>query len=132
GKRIGVLGISFKPGTDDIRDAPALVVVPEFQYRGATVAAYDPAAMAVAAAAQPGVEWKQGAQETAVAADCLVILTEWNAFRGLDLANLASVMRTPVLVDMRNIFTVEEVAGTAFAYHSVGRAPVLPAGPCSQ
>lgn len=131
GKRIGILGISFKPGTDDIRDAPSLVVIPELQARGATVAAYDPAAVDAGAKALPGVEWKQGAQEVASGADVLVILTEWNAFRGLDLPYLASIMRSPVLIDLRNIYTIEEVARTPFAYYSVGRTPVVPpdAGP---
>jgi UDPglucose 6-dehydrogenase len=127
GKRIGILGISFKPGTDDIRDAPSLVVIPELQARGAAVAAYDPAAMEAARGVLPGVDWKQGAQDVAAGADALVILTEWNAFRGLDLGHLAAIMRAPVLVDLRNIYTVEEVAKTPFAYYSVGRPPVLPA-----
>jgi UDPglucose 6-dehydrogenase len=126
GKRVGILGISFKPGTDDIRDAPSLVVIPELLARGATVAAYDPAAMEAARGVLPGVDWKQGAQDVAAGADALVILTEWNAFRGLDLGHLASIMRAPVLVDLRNIYTVEEVAKTPFAYYSVGRPPVLP------
>jgi UDPglucose 6-dehydrogenase len=126
GKRIGILGISFKPGTDDIRDAPSLVVIPELQARGATVAAYDPAAMETARGVLPGVDWKQGAQDVAAGADALVILTEWNAFRGLDLDHLASIMRAPVLIDLRNIYTIEEVAKTPFAYYSVGRPPILP------
>ncbi len=121
GKRIGVLGVTFKPGTDDMREAPSLVIVPELQRKGATIQSYDPAGMEAAAPLLDDVDWKSDAYETAEGVDALVIITEWNAFRGLDLDRLAGLMATPVLVDLRNIFTLDEIERSRFAYHSVGR-----------
>ena len=121
GKRIGVLGVTFKPGTDDMREAPSLVIVPELQRKGALIQAYDPAGMETAELLLDDVSWKSDAYETADGADALVIITEWNAFRGLDLDRLAEQMAAPVLVDLRNIYTLEEIERSPFAYHSVGR-----------
>ena len=127
GKRIGILGVTFKPETDDIREAPALTIVPELQRRGAVIQAHDPAGMDAASAVLDGVDWKADAYETAAGADALAIVTEWNAFRGLDLDRIAGLMAGPVLIDLRNIYTPDEIARTRFDYHSVGRPARPPA-----
>ena len=121
GKRIGILGITFKPGTDDIRESPSLVIVPELQRKGAVIQAHDPVGMDAASAVLDDVDWKTDAYEVAAGADALVIITEWNAFRGLDLDRVADLMAQPVLVDLRNIYTLDEIERTRFEYHSVGR-----------
>ena len=127
GKRVAVAGIAFKADTDDIRDAASLVLIPDLQARGASIAAYDPAAMDNGRGALDSVQWCADVPSAAMGADVLVILTEWNEFRGLDLAKIASVMRMPVIVDFRNLFSLEDVEGTGVAYHSVGRATVAAA-----
>ncbi len=123
GKKIAVLGVSFKPNTDDMREAPSLDFLPRLQEMGARIIAYDPAAMDSAKHLLPGVDWASGAYEAAAGADALVIATEWNAFRALDLDLLAEAMKTPVLIDLRNIYTLEEMQKTRFTYHSIGRPP---------
>ncbi len=123
-KTIAVLGIAFKPNTDDIREAPALTIVPALQERGATIIAHDSAARTAAEPELPGVVWKDDPLDAAEDADGLVILTEWNAYRGLDLRAVAGLMRGRVLVDLRNIYTLEEMSKLPFAYHSLGRAPI--------
>jgi len=128
GKRIAVLGIAFKAETDDIRDAAALTLVPELQKRGASVAAFDPVAMDNGRQAFDAVQWCADAYSAAIGADAVVILTEWNVFRGLDLPRLARDMRQPVMVDFRNIFSLADAQGSGMAYHSIGRASVLPSG----
>ncbi len=126
GKRIGILGVSFKAETDDVRDSAALVLIPALQNLGATIGAYDPAAMKAGAAVFSDVAWRDSPQAVAKDADALVILTEWNEFRGLDLNGIAELMRTPVLIDFRNLYTADDLANTPLAYHSVGRRPILP------
>jgi UDPglucose 6-dehydrogenase len=121
GKRIAVLGITFKPNTDDVREAPALAIIRALQDAGARIAAYDPEGMAQAKALLDEVEWTNGAYECAEGADALVIVTEWDAFRALDFGKLKSVMKQPVLVDLRNIYRSHEIAGHGFRYISVGR-----------
>jgi UDPglucose 6-dehydrogenase len=121
GKKIGVLGVSFKPNTDDMREAPSLVFIPALIAAGATISAYDPAAMDVAAPLLPDVAWCKAPYDTMTDADAIVIATEWNAFRALDLNRMAALMKQPVLIDLRNIYTVEEMSGSPFAYHSIGR-----------
>jgi len=128
-KRIAILGVSFKPNTDDVRESPSLDIIPRLIEAGATVSAYDPAAMEEAAKELTGVDWKEDAYVAAKDADCVVILTEWNEFRALDLTRLAKVMKYPVLVDLRNIYTPEEIAGTPFTYHSIGCAVIRPQVP---
>jgi UDPglucose 6-dehydrogenase len=127
GKKIALLGIAFKAGTDDIRDAPALTLIPELQRRGAALSAFDPVAMDNGRQAFEAIQWCAGAYSAAMGADAVVILTEWNGFRGLDLRRLARDMRAPVMVDFRNLFTPADIAGTGFTYHSVGRASLHPA-----
>jgi UDPglucose 6-dehydrogenase len=122
GKTIGVLGVAFKPNTDDVREAPSLCLVPALQDAGATVRAYDPAAMREAAPLLPDVEWCHDAYDAATGCDAVVLLTEWNEFRALDFARLATLMRAPTLVDLRNVYRPEQVRASGFRYESVGRA----------
>jgi UDPglucose 6-dehydrogenase len=123
GKTIGVLGLSFKPNTDDMRDAPSLDIVPALCEAGARVQAYDPAAMGEAKRMLDGVDYKASAYDAAAGADCLVVLTEWNQFRALDPKRLKQLLRQPVVVDLRNIFNPVEMRGLGFAYDCVGRPP---------
>jgi UDPglucose 6-dehydrogenase len=127
GLTIAVLGLTFKPNTDDMREAPSLVILPGLQAAGASVHAFDPAGMAEAKDLLTGVIWCEDAYAALHGADCLVILTEWNEFRNLDFERIASLMTTPSLVDLRNIYQPEDMAELGFAYTSVGRAPVRPA-----
>jgi len=126
GKKIAILGIAFKAETDDIRDAAALTLIPELQARGAAISAFDPVAMDNARQAFQSVQWCADAYSAAIGADAVVVLTEWNVFRGLDLKRLARDMRAPIMVDFRNLFTVSDVKGSGLAYHSIGRASVVP------
>jgi UDPglucose 6-dehydrogenase len=128
GARIGVLGVAFKANTDDMREAAALSLIPALQAGGAVVQAYDPVAMKVASSLLPGVGWCSDAYETAREADALVVVTEWNEFRGLVLKRLAKLMRRPVLLDFRNIYSPADIEATQFLYHSVGRPSVEPQG----
>ncbi|MGC1181138.1 MAG: UDP-glucose/GDP-mannose dehydrogenase family protein [Methyloceanibacter sp.] len=121
GKSIAVLGVAFKPDTDDVRDAPSLVVIPMLQERGATVRVYDPHARENAEALLPGVVWCKGALEAAEQADIVVVLTEWNEFRALDLDALKASMRGNVLVDLRNVYLPAQARAAGFTYTSIGR-----------
>ena len=122
GKTIGVLGVAFKPNTDDMREAPSLAIVPALQDAGATVRAFDPAAMREAAPLLPGVTWCADPYEVAQGADVLVLITEWNEFRALDLERIGAVMRAKVFVDLRNVYDPAEVRDAGFAYSSIGRS----------
>lgn len=126
GRRITVLGIAFKADTDDIRESSALTLIPDLQARGARLAVFDPVAMDNGRQLFEDVEWCEDAYAAATGADAVVVLTEWNLFRGLDLARLARVMRQPVLVDFRNLFLPEDALNAGLTYHSVGR-PVVQA-----
>jgi UDPglucose 6-dehydrogenase len=126
GMKIGVLGVAFKPNTDDVREAPSLVIIPLLQEEGASVSAFDPAAMEHAKAELENVIWCKDAYEVAQDADALVILTEWNEFRGLDMERIAGMMKTPRLIDMRNVYKVPEMEVLNFHYVSIGRREVLP------
>ncbi len=121
GKTVGVLGVAFKPNTDDMRDAPSLAILPALQDAGANVRAYDPAAMHEAAALLPGVHWCDDAYDAATGADVLVLITEWNEFRALDFAQLGASMRARVLVDLRNVYRPDDVREAGFQYSSIGR-----------
>ena len=121
GKTVGLLGVTFKPNTDDMRDAPSLAIVQALQDAGVNVVAYDPEGMEAAKPLMPGVEFRADPYAVAQGADALALVTEWNAFRALDLGRIASAMRTPVLVDLRNIYQPEEVRRQGFHYSSVGR-----------
>jgi UDPglucose 6-dehydrogenase len=122
GKTIGVLGVSFKPNTDDMREAPSLSIIPALQDAGATIQAYDPAAMDEARPLLPGVTWCTSAYEVASGAEALVLLTEWNEFRALDLHRMRATMRgTPVFADFRNVYRPEEVLESGIAYVGIGK-----------
>ncbi|MGZ9097544.1 MAG: UDP-glucose dehydrogenase family protein [Micavibrio sp.] len=126
GKKIAVLGVAFKPNTDDVRDAPSLYVIPLLQAAGANIAAYDPAAMEVASEELENVTWCKDSYEAIEGADALVILTEWNEFRALDLHRAGSLMKEKTLCDFRNIYKPEAVAKAGFRYLSIGRADIAP------
>ena len=121
GKKVAVLGVTFKPNTDDMRDAPSLVIIPALQAMGATVSAYDPEGMEQAKPLLPDVEWCGNAYQTVAQADILVLITEWNEFRALDLLRIKQSMRTPAIADLRNIYNPEEVQAAGFDYRSIGR-----------
>ncbi len=122
GKAIAVLGVTFKPNTDDMRDAPSLVIVPALQAAGATLRGYDPAGMTEAGRLLSDVAWCTDAYSAVQDADALVIMTEWNAFRALDLARVREALNTPIGVDMRNIYDPAEMRELGFRYSCVGRA----------
>ncbi|MEX0969838.1 MAG: UDP-glucose/GDP-mannose dehydrogenase family protein [Paracoccaceae bacterium] len=121
GLRIAALGVTFKAGTDDLRNSPALVILPALQAAGAEVVAYDPMAGAAARIALAGVAWAQGAEAAAKGADALVILTEWPEFAALDLVHLAKHMRHQKLADLRNILNPAAARAAGFDYVSLGR-----------
>jgi UDPglucose 6-dehydrogenase len=121
GRRIGVLGLTFKPNTDDMRDAPSLDIVPALQAAGAVVQAYDPEGYEARQMLRD-VEFKTGPYEVAEDADALVIITEWDQFRALDLDRVKLLMRAPLVVDLRNIYRPDEMRARGFDYRSVGRA----------
>lgn len=121
GKTIAVLGLTFKPNTDDMRDAPSLDIIPELQKAGATVRAFDPAGMHEAQGLLQDVQYVDGPYETLDDADAVVIITEWDEFRALDIERVKSTMKTPLMIDLRNIYRPEEMAEAGFDYHSIGR-----------
>jgi UDPglucose 6-dehydrogenase len=131
GKRIAVLGLAFKADTDDLRDAPALDLIPALTSAGASVIAYDPVVKPNGEQSFAGIDWAKNAYDAAREADAVVVLTEWNEFRGLDLAKLASLMHAPVMIDLRNLYSTGDIARTSFTYHSIGRKVVAPAGKAS-
>jgi UDPglucose 6-dehydrogenase len=122
GKKIGILGLTFKPNTDDMRDAPSLAIIQTLQDAGAEIRAYDPEGMAAARGMMERIEWATDVHDAAAGADCLVLVTEWNAFRSLDLKRIKDLMATPCLVDLRNVYRSEEVLAAGFRYVSVGRS----------
>ena len=124
GKRIAVLGVSFKPNTDDVRAAPSLVIIPILQEAGASIAAYDPAAMEEAAHHLNDVEWCTGEYDAIEGADALVIITEWNEFRGLSLKRIEELMNSKTVIDLRNIYKPDLMAERGFHYVSIGRPAV--------
>ena len=121
GKRIAVLGLSFKPNTDDMRDAPSLDIIHALQEAGASISAYDPEAMTEAAKILKNVDYANEAYAGLQGADALVIVTEWDQFRALDLARVKSALKTPIVVDLRNIYRPEEMTANGFLYTSIGR-----------
>jgi len=121
GKTIAVLGLTFKPNTDDMREAPSIPIITALQDMGAKVRAYDPEGMQQARQFVADVTFCNDAYDCAAGASALVIVTEWEQFRALDFARLKQVMQRPVLIDLRNIYRPEEVARHGFVYESVGR-----------
>ena len=124
GKTVAVLGLTFKPNTDDTRDSPAIPLITALQDQGATVRAYDPAGMEQAKPQLQGVHYCSGAYVAAEGAHAIVIATEWEQFRALDLSRLKAVMAQPVIVDLRNIYRADEMKRAKFKYVAVGRAGV--------
>jgi UDPglucose 6-dehydrogenase len=118
---IGLLGLAFKPSTDDMREAPSVEIAEALLRRGALVRAYDPAAMGNAKAILPGIEYRRNAYAVARGADALVLVTEWNEFKQLDLARIKRGMKRPVLVDGRNIYDPEQMRRLGFVYRGIGR-----------
>lgn len=124
GKTIAVLGLTFKPNTDDMRDAPSLVVVPKLIEAGASVRAFDPEGMDEAREILQGVSWCDDGYSAMTGADAVVILTEWNEFRALDLGRIKSLLSAPLMIDLRNIYNPDEMARNGFDYISIGRRAV--------
>jgi UDPglucose 6-dehydrogenase len=121
GKTVGLLGLTFKPNTDDMREAPSLDIIAALLEGGAAVRAYDPVGMEAARTMMPSVTYSEDAYDCATNADVLVIVTEWEAFRALNLARLKMLLRRPVIVDLRNIYRAEEMEAAGFLYKSIGR-----------
>jgi len=121
GKKIGVLGLSFKPETDDMRESPAIDIVHAIIKRGGTVCAFDPVAMDEAKHYLNGIEYATDEYDALVDADALVIITEWNQFRALDMERVKSLLKTPKIIDLRNIYEPEDMRQHGFEYVGVGR-----------
>jgi UDPglucose 6-dehydrogenase len=126
GKTIGFLGLSFKPNTDDIRESPALPIVQALVGGGATVRAFDPEAMSACKPLFPTLVYTRDAYEAAEGADAVVIATEWNQFRKLDLDRLRKLVREPLVIDLRNLYEPEAMAAEGFHYVSIGRPEGVP------
>jgi UDPglucose 6-dehydrogenase len=125
GKTVAVLGLTFKPNTDDIREAPSIPLITALQDYGARVRVYDPAGMGRAQSVLENVEFCTNAYECAADAHAVVIVTEWDQFRALDLKRLAGIMACPVIIDLRNVYSPDEVIRSGFFYSGVGRAVSL-------
>jgi len=121
GRVIGLLGLAFKPNTDDMRDAPSLDIAKVLLAAGAEVRAYDPAAIERSRTLLPAVEYLKDAYEVAAGADAIVLVTEWNEFRQLDMARVKLLMRRPVIVDGRNIYDPKAMIRLGFTYRGIGR-----------
>jgi UDPglucose 6-dehydrogenase len=121
GKRIGLLGLAFKPNTDDMRDAPSIPLVEGLERGGASICAFDPVAMEHARKIMPNVEFATDAYGAADGSDVLVVVTEWDEFRGIDLDRVADVMAGNLLVDLRNVYEADEVERTGLSYWPMGR-----------
>lgn len=125
GKTVGILGVTFKPNTDDMREAPSLHIISGLKMAGAEVQAYDPVGMHEAAKLMPNIKWCENSYQAAQDADVLVLITEWNEFRALNLSSVKAAMRAPVMVDLRNVYKPHEMTAAGFDYYSIGRAAVL-------
>lgn len=121
GKTIAVLGLTFKPNTDDMRDSPSLDIVPALQAAGATVRAFDPEGMHEAARLLPGVVYCKDAYEAMDGADVAALVTEWNQFRNLNLGKVKALLKEPALIDLRNVYSPQDMAAAGFRYESIGR-----------
>ncbi len=127
GKTIAILGLTFKPNTDDMRDSPSLSIIAVLQGSGARIKVFDPQGMAEARKLLPDIDYCDDAYGAIDGADAIVIVTEWNEFRVLDLPRVRKLMRAPMIIDLRNIYNPAEMAGAGFEYHSIGRASLAPA-----
>ncbi|MBB3595698.1 UDPglucose 6-dehydrogenase [Rhizobium sp. BK529] len=123
GKKIAILGLTFKPNTDDMRDAPSITIVQALLDGGAAVHAFDPEGMEAAKSMLGPITYGKDPYEIAVDADAIVIVTEWEEFRALDLKRLKTIMKTPVIVDLRNIYSLSDVTKHGFGYFAIGKKP---------
>jgi UDPglucose 6-dehydrogenase len=126
GKTIAILGLTFKPNTDDMRDSPSLDIVPALQAMGAVIRAYDPEGMTEAKRMLTNVHWAASAYDAMQGADAVALLTEWNDFRALDFRRMKSIMRRALMIDLRNVYSPRDVLAFGFEYHSIGRQAVKP------
>ena len=126
GKKIAVLGLAFKANTDDVRDSPALSIIPVLRREGALISAYDPVATenAIDALGQDGIQYHRSVREAVNGADAVVVITEWDEFRKLDWQYLRCVMKTPLVIDLRNIYSLPQASAMGIGYVSLGRSPV--------
>jgi UDPglucose 6-dehydrogenase len=131
GKRLAVLGLTFKPNTDDMRDAPSLVILPVLEAAGAEIRAFDPEGMGEAKKLLPGLVCCADPYAAIEAADALILLTEWNAFRALDLDRIKNLLRTPLVVDLRNIYEPQQMIEAGLSYVSIGRPALRPCDPAT-
>jgi UDPglucose 6-dehydrogenase len=127
GLKLAALGLTFKPNTDDMRDSPSLAFLPALREAGATIRAFDPEGNAEAKKLMPELDYCADPYEAMDGADALILITEWNAFRALDLARVKRLLRRPLVIDLRNIYKPDEMAEVGLAYYSIGR-PSSPAG----
>ncbi|MFY9269305.1 MAG: UDP-glucose/GDP-mannose dehydrogenase family protein [Candidatus Manganitrophaceae bacterium] len=121
GKQVGILGLSFKPNTDDMREAPSIVIINGLQERGVRVVAHDPAAMEEAKKVLKGVEYVEDPYAVADGSDAIILMTEWNPFRNLDLDQVKKRLKTPLFIDLRNVYEPQRMVDLGFRYVSVGR-----------
>ncbi len=121
GKTIAALGLTFKPNTDDMRESPSLVILPRLKNLGAKLRCFDPIGMTEARDLMPDLDYASDPYEAMQGADAVVFLTEWNSFRALDLNRMKSILRQPLVVDLRNIYRPEDLREQGFTYHSIGR-----------
>ncbi|RDE04818.1 UDP-glucose dehydrogenase family protein [Sphingomonas aracearum] len=126
GKTVAVLGLTFKPNTDDMRDAPSIAIIQTLQDAGITVRAHDPEGMEAARRVMPGIDYRTDAYDAAAGADAVVIVTEWDTYRALDLKRLKAAMSGDVMVDLRNVYPPADAEAAGFRYSSIGR--VAPKG----
>lgn len=124
GKRIGILGVAFKPDTDDVRSAPAITIIEALQEAGAKIIAHDPEARTEAEQVLKDVEWVDGARDVAKGVDAIALITEWDEYKNLDMKQMASNMKTKNFIDMRNMFDPETMQALGFSYSSIGRPAV--------
>ncbi len=128
GKTLAALGLTYKPNTDDMRDSPSLTFLPVLCDAGARVRAFDPEGMAEAKKLMPELDYCDDAYQAMDGADALILITEWNAFRGLDLQRVKELLRQPLVIDLRNIYQPEEMLAAGLVYHSIGRPEIEPTG----
>ncbi|UCD19460.1 MAG: UDP-glucose/GDP-mannose dehydrogenase family protein, partial [candidate division WOR-3 bacterium] len=120
-KTIGILGLAFKPNTDDMRDAPSITVIRALQKAGAVIKAYDPVAIERAKKVMKGIDYCRDPYETADGVDAIILVTEWDEFKKMDLERVRRAMRKPVFIDGRNLFEPEKMKDLGFVYCGIGR-----------
>jgi len=128
GKTLAALGLTYKPNTDDMRDSPSLTFLPMLCDAGATIRAFDPEGMGEAEKLIPELDYCEDAYQAMEGADALILITEWNEFRGLDLVRVKQLLRQPLVIDLRNIYKPEEMLAAGLVYHSIGRPQIKSAG----